>query len=317
MKKILATLLVILNIGLLVPTVSADDSFNFQDTLDSFQEGVEDQSGDEIQEGSEGIVLPTFQDEEGSDGASGIVGAIQQVMDFVKLIVAPLAVLFIVVMGIKMIAAGGENEEAMTKAKNYIRYAAEGLVLIFVADTIVDVFFGAEGDVLRTGESGAREFGRQVATLFQGLYSLVEVLIGSVAVFVIVITGMRYVGGSFSDDQVSAAKRHLTWSLAGLFVVAVSEFVAKDIIFQNQGETLGIDNAESLLAQVTNFVAGTIGTLSFVMGLYAGYLYVTAREDEDQVSKAKKILFGAVIGIILASAAFAITNTLVELDATR
>ena len=105
--------------------------------------------------------------------------------------------------------------------------------------------------------------------------------------------------------------------MVGLFVIAISEFVAKEVLFIDEGSELGVDNAKRLFAQVTNFIAGTIGTFAFAFLLYAGYLYVTARENEDQVAKAKKIIFGALLGILMAAAAFALTNTLVELDASR
>jgi len=128
---------------------------------------------------------------------------------------------------------------------------------------------------------------------------------------------MRYVAGSFSEDQIATAKKQITWSLVGLFVIGISEFVAKDILFQEQGESLGVLEAKQLFAQVTNFVAGTLGTFSFAFLLYAGYLYVTARDNEENTAKAKKIIMGAFLGLILAGAAFAITNTIVELDIAR
>jgi type IV secretory pathway VirB2 component (pilin) len=301
------------------PNLGAPDayaaSFDFRDTLQDFQEGVADQSED-LEDGAESIVLPDFQDDTGDTGTEGIVNALRNFLDFFKLIVTPLAVLFIVIMGIKLVSSS-EGEEDLTKAKNYIKYALMGLIVIFMADSIVDVFFGVEGESLRGGEAGAREAGRQVADLFAGLYSLAQVIIGSVAVFVLVMAGMRYIGGSYSDEQVSSAKNQITWALVGLFIIGISEFVAKDILFKNQGTALGVNEAKELFAQVTNFAAGTIGTLSFAFMLYAGYLYVGARNDEEMTSKAKKILMGAIIGIILAASAFAITNTIVELDVSR
>jgi hypothetical protein len=133
----------------------------------------------------------------------------------------------------------------------------------------------------------------------------------------LVSAGMRYIGASFSEDQTAAAKRQIQWALGGLFIIAISEYLAREILFQDQGRRLGINQAEALFAQVTNFIAGTMGTLSFVFLLYAGFLYVTARDNEDSVAKAKKIIMGAFIGLLLAAAAFALTTTLVELDASR
>ena len=123
--------------------------------------------------------------------------------------------------------------------------------------------------------------------------------------------------GSASEDQIQVAKRQITWSLVGLFIIGIAEFVAKDILFKDTGTKLGVTEAKELLVQITNFVAGTMGTFAFAFLLYAGYLYVTAAGKEDNVTKAKTIIIGAFIGLILAGAAFALTTTLVELDASR
>ncbi len=297
----------------------ADESMGgFKDILDQFRGDIEEQS-EELSPDGDVIEIPTFADEDELDqnGALSIVAGIERFMDFFKLIVAPVAVLAMVIMGMRLVTAGRDSEEVATKAKTYIRYALEGLIVIFVADQVVNVMFGFEGEIFRGGEAGAQEFGRRSGEFFQGLYSLIQVIMGSVAVFVLVMAGMRYVAGSASDDQIGLAKKQITWALVGLFIIGISEFVAKDILFPDQGQSLGVNSAEALFADVTNFIAGTIGTLSFAFILYGGYLYVTAAGNDDQVSKAKKIVGGALIGILIAASAFAITNTIVELDATR
>ncbi|MBU0981174.1 pilin [Patescibacteria group bacterium] len=305
----------------LISTVSAATSFDYKDTLKQFSEDIETISedlSDQTETDTDGVIsLPTFQADDEQEGASTIALAIQRFMNFFKLLVAPLAILAIVIAGVKLVTAGRDSEEAATKAKNFIRYAAEGLIIIIIADQIINVIFGPTGEIFRGGQAGAEEYGRKTAQLMEGIYSLIQVIIGSVAIFMIVIAGMRYVAGSASDEQIATAKKQITWALIGLFVVGVSEFVAKDILFQQQGTKIGFDQAKQLFAQVTNFAAGTIGTLSFAFMLYAGYLYVTAQGDEDQVAKAKKIIFGAIIGILLAGSAYAITSTIVQLDASR
>ncbi len=322
MKKLIASIFV--SLMLLAPVAAlishapeAQAEFNYLETLQDFQEGVEDQSGGDLEAGAEEIVLPDFQDDSSDTGVDGIVNTIKNFLDFFKLFIVPLMLLFMIIMGVKMVASGSDSEETFTKAKSYIKYAAMGMVVILIADQIVDVMYGYEGDIFREGEAGAREYGRKTSELFRGIYSLAQVLIGSVAVFVLVLAGFRYIAGSFSEDQISSAKRQIIWSSVGLFVVAISEFVAKKILFVDQGSSLGVNEAKELFAQVTNFIAGTIGTLSFAMMLYAGYMYVTARDDEEATSKAKKIITGAILGVVLALAAFAITNTLVDLDVSR
>lgn len=316
MRKLIVLILVLIMQSSLVASVSATE-FGFKDTLRDFQKGVEEISEDLGDEDRGTITLPTFAEDEDTEGAVSIAAAIDRFLDLFLLFVAPLAVLTMVIQGLKLVTGGRESEEVATKAKKYIRYAIEGLIVIFVANQIVDVIFGPTGEIFRTGEAGAKEFGRQTSQFFEGLYSLIQVLIGSVAVFILVMAGMRYVAGSASEEQIGKAKKQITWALIGLFVIGVSEFVAKDVIFQQQGRAIGTDQAKQLFAQVTNFAAGTIGTLSFAFLLYAGYLYVTAAGNEEQSTKAKKIIIGAFIGILLAAAAFAITTTIVDLDAAR
>lgn len=324
MKKLLFTLGILITLTLSFGTSVLAAGFSVQDTLNNLQENVMEQSS-EMQEdamgdnydpsGGQGINLINYSEE--GEGANIIVRALQQFLSFFKLIVAPIAVMMIVVMGFRMVAAGKENEEVMTKSKNFIQYSIEGLLIIFISDSVVKVFFGSEGEVFREGTSGAQIFGRQASDFFQGVYSLVEVLIASIAVFVLVMAGMRYVAGSASDDQIAKAKKQITWASIGLFVIGIAEFVVKDVLFQDAGTKLGVDKAKELFASITNFAAGTIGTLSFLFLFYAGYLYSLGAQNEDNTAKAKKIIFGAVLGIILALAAFAITNTIVGLDASQ
>lgn len=51
---------------------------------------------------------------------------------------------------------------------------------------------------------------------------------------------------------------------------------------------------------------GLIGMIFLVMMLYAGYNWMTARGDEEKVTKAKDTLTRAIIGIIIVVGAYAI-----------
>lgn len=313
MKKILFLIAVALQFS--QHPVAMATSFDFGETLRDFQESVTEESVN-VDPNAEGVTLPDFQDDT-TEGAGVIVATIKRFLDFFKLIVAPIAVLVTVVMGFRMVTAGRENEEVATHAKNYIRYALEGLLVIFIADSLVNVIFGAQGEVFRGGEAGAQEFASRTNTLLTGIYGLVETVIGAISVFVLVTAGLRYVGGSYDDDQIAKAKKQIQWALVGLFIIGIAEFVVKDVLFPEQGTTLGIDEAKELLADLTNFVAGAISTISFASLLYAGYLYLFGVQNEDNVAKAKKIIMWSLGGIVIALAAFAITSTVVTLDTGR
>jgi len=57
---------------------------------------------------------------------------------------------------------------------------------------------------------------------------------------------------------------------------------------------------------LVNWFSWFIGVIAVVMGLYAGFLFITARGEPAQLQTAKKILLYAVIGIAVAILAFSI-----------
>ncbi len=313
MKKILFSLALLLQCFHF--PVALATSFDFSETLQNFQENVTEESVNVDSTGS-GVTINPFTDE-GAEGAEVILSAIHRFLDFFKLLVTPIAILFMTIMGAKMVSAGRDNEEITTQAKNAVTYTLYGLMFIFVSDSLINVFFGYNGEVFRNGTSGVTEYAARSSQFITGIYTFAETLIGTVAVFVLITAGMRYVAGSYDDDQIAKAKKQIQWALVGLFVIGISEFVVKDILFQDQGSRLGVKEAKQLLANLTNFIVGTMGTISFVSLLYAGYLYVGGAQNEDNVAKAKKIIMWSLAGIVIALAAFSITNTIVNLDSSR
>ncbi|OIO52099.1 hypothetical protein COY93_03645 [Candidatus Uhrbacteria bacterium CG_4_10_14_0_8_um_filter_58_22] len=55
-------------------------------------------------------------------------------------------------------------------------------------------------------------------------------------------------------------------------------------------------------------IIGLIGVLFFLLMIYAGVIWMTSSGKEEQVSKAKSIMSGAVIGLVLVFAAYYILD---------
>lgn len=63
-----------------------------------------------------------------------------------------------------------------------------------------------------------------------------------------------------------------------------------------------------LIVRILNLVLGFLGLIAFCIVLYAGYLWMTSRGNEEQVMAAKKMLINGVIGLVIIMAAFTITS---------
>ncbi len=94
----------------------------------------------------------------------------------------------------------------------------------------------------------------------------------------------------------------------GIIVQAQDDFGVTEV-----GENINIPaspNADLrvLIVRIINFFLGFLGLVAVCIVLYAGFLWMTSRGNEEQVATAKKMLINGVIGLIIVMSAFAITS---------
>lgn len=92
----------------------------------------------------------------------------------------------------------------------------------------------------------------------------------------------------------------------GDFEVPLPSFAGKTICDVAESPTPFI----TFISTLTNLFLGIIVATGLVMTVIAGYVYMTAGGSADQVGKAKNMIKAALLGIILALAAFLILNTI-------
>lgn len=261
--------------------------------------------------------LPSFTDTVHRDAPSAagvrtISSIIFYILDFVKYLVGGIVVFFIVIGAIQIIVQGGDVEEIYKKQKNNILWSVVGLFLIMISDGVIkNVFYGERGEFLQD-EASAKLFAQQGANTLRGIYTTAEVIVGAVAVLFIIFHAVRMIAVSQTEDEVGKSRKAIAYAAVGLAVIGISELVVKGILFKDQGSTLGVGEFQLLFIGITNFIASFIGILSLIMFIYAGITMVFNAGNEDAVGKAKNIMTNTIIGILLALAAFAFTNTLIQ-----
>ena len=249
------------------------------------------------------------------DGANTITSAIFYVIDFVKYVIGTLTVVMIIISGVRLVYAGKAAEEESKKQKEHLKFAIIGLMVIIIADQMVKtVFFGQQGEIF-SSKSTLQEAAKAGSAQIRGIYEMIAFFSGALAILMIVVAGFRYVSSGGNEETMKKAKTQIVYAVIGLVLIGVAEFAIKDIIFPQEGSKLtDVGKAKQLIVSITNFVAGFISTIAAVMYMYGGYIYVTAFGNEEAAGKAKKVFIGATVGLLLASAAFAIVNTTVRLE---
>lgn len=76
-------------------------------------------------------------------------------------------------------------------------------------------------------------------------------------------------------------------------------------------ETAKVQSGEISIATVAGGIIGVflsvLGVIFVLLTLYGGYLWMNARGNQEQVTKAKDLITSAVIGLIIIIAAYAVT----------
>lgn len=70
----------------------------------------------------------------------------------------------------------------------------------------------------------------------------------------------------------------------------------------------GTDSLSALIIKYVNFALPYLALAAFLAFVYAGFLYVTAYGNDDQIGKAKKIMIYTVVGIIVVILSYAIVS---------
>ena len=248
------------------------------------------------------------------EGVGTVTSPVLFLIDFFRYLMSGIAFIVVVIYAIKLITKA--NEEEMTKIKTGLLTGIGGLLVIQLADPIVkNMFFGEQGDALEN-IMVAEKYAEETLSYIRGIIGLLHIFLGSVAVLVLVIRGMKLIVSAGEEEEQTKAKKHILYALVGLAVVGISELVVRGFVFPEAGETLpDVNLGRKIIVDITNFVSGFVAIIAFIMLFFAGYKYVVSGGKEEETDNVKKIFTGAIIGLVLALAAFALVNTFLDIGA--
>ncbi len=78
------------------------------------------------------------------------------------------------------------------------------------------------------------------------------------------------------------------------------------------GKTAGESQITNTIATGIEILLGFVGVIFLILMVYAGFMWMMARGNEQRVEKAKSLIEAAVIGLVIVLAAYGITVFVVE-----
>lgn len=257
---------------------------------------------------------------EGNTGVEIAKNLAGKIVDNVRFMIGAVAILMIIVAGIKLLTAGG-NEEVFTKQSQTLIYAVLGLFIVGLAGEIASILEVDRGGFLKDPNVSiqkSRLFNRTVEIAI----TFIKYIIGSVSVLFVVRNGLRLVLLGGNEEEVTKDKKNIFYGMLGLIVILMSNTFINKVFFKiDTSQYPGIDPVRpgidrlrlaKEIAGATNIVAAIVGPFALLSLVAGGLMYMLAGGEDEKIGKAKKIIMWSAIGIVIIYGAFAIVSTFVS-----
>ena len=149
------------------------------------------------------------------------------------------------------------------------------------------------------------------STITSAIYFVVDLfkyIIGTIAVVVIIASGVRLVTATKQIEEISSQqKENIKYALIGLIIVVVTDVMVKQVFFGEAGEVyrsvsdaqMAAERGTEQIRGIYNFIEIFIGVLAIFMIITAGIRLVTSAGNEETITKSKKQIMWAILGIVL------------------
>ncbi len=246
-------------------------------------------------------------------GAGTLASPIFFTIDFLRYLASGLALIVIMYMAVQAVISGGEEEYKTAKTGLFMGVA--GFFLIQIADIVVrKIFFGDYGEAF-SDQISAKEFASEGTATIRGIIGWINLFLGTVVVFIMVIKGFKLASSAGSDEELGKTKNHLLYAIIGLIIVSLSEIIIRGVVFPEYGERLpSAQMGKQVIVMLTNFLSGFVGIAAFIMLFYSAYRYVIEQGSDSATTRVKNTAIASVIAILLSFSAFAIVNTFINFE---
>ncbi len=246
-------------------------------------------------------------------GVNRIVSLAFSALSVAKYVILGITILYLTISLVRLVGKQDVDED-LDKLKKYVGYLVVAIVIVLTADILFLQVLDLSGGGFLENEQAAQEAARIGAAEILGIVRVVEAMIGAVALLFLIIAGMRLVSNAGNEEVMDVAKNQIKYSIAGIILVLISESLVREIFFARDGAQFDVTAANRLIVTFTNFVSGFIAIAALLSLLYAGFMYIFQPSNEDNAGRVKNAIIGAVVGIIIAAGAFAVVNTVIDLE---
>jgi hypothetical protein len=242
------------------------------------------------------------------------------ILTLIKYILSWLLVIYIVYTWIQMILSMWNDEDKLSTSKKQLRYTLIWLVFINIPWTIYNSFksneWSIDGNINWTWSSQIAQQNENIfintdlfnQTLNWWIIMFIETAIFSVAVFMIILSGIKIILSRWKDEDMTESKNKIVWSIVWLVFIW---FIESWQTFVYKGNIKDGANLFQTIEELALFFAWPVAIFFLTL---AWYYYITSNGDEEKVKKAKSIIINTVIATVILLASYAFLKDLTSLS---
>lgn len=241
-----------------------------------------------------------------------------------SMIIGAMAIAFLVILGGTTVASNGfgsGTDESIDQTRKTLKMIIVGLVMVSASFFIGAMLMNTHEET--PGVNGDTAYQSFVGKLDESM-KFIPFMFAGIAMVMITIAGINLVVRGDQDDAVQKEKAFIRSFLIGfgifLLGLAIAQIASfnkrtkemKDVSFDetikkgfNSGDAVESSrNAVSELIGIVDFILSFIAVSSLLMLVIAGLYYVINFGNEEQTSRAKRIIIACIVALIVSFSAY-------------
>jgi len=248
--------------------------------------------------------LKRFAGTGGVEGEADVTNVLRRAISLVRYGMGGVAIIFGILYASGLVFARG-NEEAIGKQKKNFLWAFMGFVILMVADGVAQVFNPVSNKVTSDQLIDFNAARDQLRTIADYL----KYMLGSIMVLMMTISGIKLIVAQGNEEAVTKQKTNVVYSGIGMLVILLASNIVNAVYVINTGEVQKTGVAANTLGNVIRLILVFLGPAVVLFTIYAGFMYLTALDNEERSKKAKAMIVGGITGIVIIYSAYALVNT--------
>lgn len=132
----------------------------------------------------------------------------------------------------------------------------------------------------------------------------VNIIIGAVAFFIIVILGIRLIFSFGKEDTFNKSAQEIGWVLLGLFLVSAATYLGLQVFDPTDPDVLSpesqaIASLASKLHEIKIWFEVAVAGFALIMLVWTGYSIIIGGENDDTVQQEKNFIGAFILSVVL------------------